>query len=364
MHFGLFSNGERSRPIAADTYDEDLHEIQVADELGFAEAWISEHVGRASAMRPDLVSAVEPFIARAAALTRQIRFGPAVRPLPIYQPVQVAIEAAVVDHLTRGRYLFGFGAGGPLDDGIVMRGLGDNSAAVRHARMQEALELILRCWTSEEPFDFHGRFYEGQQIVTMPRPYQRPHPPLAVASYQTLGTVQWAGREGFIVLVSQYDDAAWVRTKIDAYEAAARAAGTSADRSAFRVCRFVYVTDSVQTAKDELRPTMAASVEYHKALYPDHFDHHLPPSGRLEDVTLDHLIDSGAYFAGDPDTVYQLLRDFYAECGGFGTLLLLLGKEWGTRQQRERSLRLFADQVAPRLAELDTRIEPRSAIRA
>src|SRR5919202_4967313 len=140
MHFGLFSNGERSRAIAADTYDEDLYEIQVADELGFSEAWISEHVGRATAMRPDLVSAVEPFIARAAALTKQIRFGPAVRPLPIYQPVQVAIEAAVVDHLTRGRYLFGFGAGGPLDDGIVMRGLGEgeNSAAVRHARMLEA----------------------------------------------------------------------------------------------------------------------------------------------------------------------------------------------------------------------------------
>jgi alkanesulfonate monooxygenase SsuD/methylene tetrahydromethanopterin reductase-like flavin-dependent oxidoreductase (luciferase family) len=364
MHFGLFSNGERSRPIAADTYDEDLYEIQVADELGFSEAWISEHVGRATAMRPDLVSAVEPFIARAAALTTQIRFGPAVRPLPIYQPVQVAIEAAVVDHLTRGRYLFGFGAGGPLDDGIVMRGLGDNSAAVRHARMQEALELILRCWTSEEPFDFHGRYYHGEQIVTMPRPYQRPHPPLAVASYQTLGTVEWAGRAGFIVLVSQYDDAAWVRAKIDAYESAARAAGRDADRSAFRVCRFVYVTDSVAAAREELRPTMAASVEYHKQLYPDHFDHHLPPSGRLEDVTLDHLIDSGAYFAGDPDTVYGLLRDFYAACGGFGTLLLLLGKEWGTRQQRERSLRLFAQHVAPRLAGLDARIEPRSAIRA
>jgi alkanesulfonate monooxygenase SsuD/methylene tetrahydromethanopterin reductase-like flavin-dependent oxidoreductase (luciferase family) len=236
--------------------------------------------------------------------------------------------------------------------------------------MQEALELILRCWTSDEPFDFHGRYYHGEQIITMPKPYQRPHPPLAVASYQTLGTVEWAGREGFIVLISQYDDAAWVRAKIEAYETAARAAGRSADRANFRVCRFVYVTDSLEAAKDELRPTMAASVEYHKRLYPDHFDHHLPPSGRLEDVTLDHLIDSGAYFAGDPDTVYERLRAFTAECGGFGMLLLLVGKEWATRAQRERSMRLFAEHVAPRLAEpggagrQPTRIEPRSAIRA
>jgi alkanesulfonate monooxygenase SsuD/methylene tetrahydromethanopterin reductase-like flavin-dependent oxidoreductase (luciferase family) len=353
MQFGIFSNGDRGRPIAADAFDEDLYEIQLVDELGFAEAWISEHQGRANILRPDSLGAVEPFIAKVGALTQNIRLGPAVRPLPIFQPIQVAIEAAMVDQLTRGRYMFGFGTGGPADDGINQRGLGQDTPAERRARMLESLELIRRCWTENEPFEFRGRYWQGKDIIISPKPYQKPHPPLAIASAQSLETIEWAAREGFIPLLSQYDDPAWVRTKADAFDAAAAAAGQPFTRKSFRVCRFAYVSDSVHAAKEELREDMTAMVRRHQQMFPHHFTHHLPPSGRVEDVTYDWLVDSGAYYVGDPDTVYQYLRTFYDETGGFGTLLLLMGKDWGTREQRDRSLRLFAEHVAPRLRDLD-----------
>src|SRR6266851_3579521 len=164
MQFGLFSNGERRNTLAADTYDADLREIVLADRLGFQEAWISEHLGRSRGARPDLLSSADLLISKAAGLTRRIRMGPAVRPLPLFHPIQVALEAALCDQLTRGRYMFGFGLGGPDDDGIVQRGLGDNSAETRRARMWESADLIVKCWTSREPFDYVGEFWQGRGI--------------------------------------------------------------------------------------------------------------------------------------------------------------------------------------------------------
>src|SRR5207253_11249088 len=138
--------------IAADSYDEDLFEVRLADRLGMREAWMSEHLrGRGS--RVDALSAADLFICKAAAVTKQIRIGPGVRPIALYQPVQVALEAAVCDHLTRGRYLFGFGVGVPNDNGMSQRGLGEDTIAIRRGRMHESIELIQKCWTATEPFD-------------------------------------------------------------------------------------------------------------------------------------------------------------------------------------------------------------------
>ena len=66
MDFGLFSNGERTNQIAADTYDEDLYEVTLADKLGFKEAWISEHLGSAKAGVTNILSMADMFIVKAA----------------------------------------------------------------------------------------------------------------------------------------------------------------------------------------------------------------------------------------------------------------------------------------------------------
>jgi alkanesulfonate monooxygenase SsuD/methylene tetrahydromethanopterin reductase-like flavin-dependent oxidoreductase (luciferase family) len=175
--------------------------------------------------------------------------------------------------------------------------------------------------------------------------------PVALATSE--GTsFELAARKGFMLLVSQYDSAARVKLKGERYVELAAAGGRALGREMLRVCRYVYVSESVEQAKADLRATLEPSVAHHKRNFPHHFLHSLPPSGLVEDVTLDFLIDEGHYFIGDPDRVYELLRNFYAETGGFGTLLLLKGKDWGSREQRSRSMRLFAEHVAPRLAPL------------
>src|SRR5256885_14765256 len=79
----------------------------------------------------------------------------------------------------------------------------------------------------------------------------------------------------------------------------------------------------------------------------------MPSSGQLEDITWDHLVDTGFFFVGDPDTVHERILQHYQESGGYGVLLLVLGKDYGTRAQRTRSLKLFNGEIAPKLRGLD-----------
>jgi hypothetical protein len=77
-----------------------------------------------------------------------------------------------------------------------------------------------------------------------------------------------------------------------------------------------------------------------------------------DQIDFDYLVDHEAFFVGDADHVTRCVQDLYDTVGGFGELMLLVGKDWGTREQRDRSMRLFAEQVMPRLAPLDPDTAP------
>jgi alkanesulfonate monooxygenase SsuD/methylene tetrahydromethanopterin reductase-like flavin-dependent oxidoreductase (luciferase family) len=218
--------------------------------------------------------------------------------------------------------------------------------------MDEAIDYIMQAWTATEPFDFHGQFFHGEDIVVAPPSVQKPHVPVGVASSYSTASMERAGRRGFMPLFGQFDSATRIRECSDVYVAAGLAAGREASRGAIHVTRFTYVSDSVEQAKNELRETMTATLEHEKQVARFKFDQQLPPSGRLEDLTVDYLIDAGHHIAGDPDTVYQGIKDFYDQCGGFGVYMLTMGWDYATREQRARSLKLFMDEVAPRLRAL------------
>jgi alkanesulfonate monooxygenase SsuD/methylene tetrahydromethanopterin reductase-like flavin-dependent oxidoreductase (luciferase family) len=187
MKLGIFSNGQRHNQIAADSYEQDMLELIAADELDFDEAWISEHVG---VHRIDTQPAPELFIAAAAQRTSRIRMGVGVRVLPLYHPVDVATVASTCDHMTRGRYMFGFGPGAAGDLQTRQRGI---AGSERHPRMIESLDLIIKCWTATQPFDYDGEFFHGRSINVLPKPLQKPHMPISMAS-TTPSAVHWAGR--------------------------------------------------------------------------------------------------------------------------------------------------------------------------
>ena len=341
MRFGLFSNGQRRNAVARDSYEEDLQEVILADQLGIEEAWISEHGVFVSYHAPDQLPSADPFICKAAALTKRIKMGPGIRALPYFHPLQVATDAAVCDHLTDGRYMAGFGLG--IGDGGGLRG---KLPAPQRVMMREAIDIILKAWSEPEPFDWNGEVWQGKNWKIIPKPLTKPRMEVGIACARTDATLELAAQKGFHPLMSWTNPADQLAGMIGTYLEAPNTADPPR-RSRIRVARFVYVADSVAEAKHDLRDADLVPIRSGRRL-----DAYIPPGGTIEDVTINGLIDRELLICGEPERVYRQLRQFYDAVGGFGTLLLVTGKDWGTAEQRARSMRRFMVEVAPRLAPL------------
>lgn len=360
MEFGIFSNGFRPHTTASQTYEEDLSEIVLADQLGFRDAYISEHHGEPVYInKVDTLPVPELLMCKVAGLTKQIRMGAAVKLIHLAHPVDTAIQAAVTDHVVGGgRFIFGFGSGFPNPLFANERGLSHED---RHPRLRESLDLILKCWTAEEPFDWHGKYWQGTNIVATPRPLKTPHMPIATAT-DTEAMIELAGSRGYTLLAAQLEPASFIRRKADRYAHAAQAAGRSSPLKNITVARYIHLADSRHDAMEDLRPAITYELGFQVKrglIRMLQSNYNWEFTG--DDVSFDQLAEAGVYFLGDPDSVVRQLREFYDASGGFGTLLMVTGKDWATREKRARSMRLFMEHVAPKLRDLEPLREPGTA---
>src|SRR5271168_1696092 len=251
MEFGIFSNGFRPHTTASATYEQDLAEIVLADRLGFRDVYISEHHGEPVYIdKVDTLPVPELLMCKAAALTKRIRMGAAVKLIHLAHPVDTAIQAAVTDHVIGdSRFIFGFGSGFPSPLFANERGL---SFEDRHERLSESLDLILKCWTAKEPFDWDGKHWRGKGIVALPQPLAGAHMPMATAT-DTPAMLEIAGAGGYTLLTAQLEPATSIRRRADIYLRAAKAAGRATPLNSIAVARYVYIADSRREAMDDLR---------------------------------------------------------------------------------------------------------------
>jgi alkanesulfonate monooxygenase SsuD/methylene tetrahydromethanopterin reductase-like flavin-dependent oxidoreductase (luciferase family) len=162
-----------------------------------------------------------------------------------------------------------------------------------------------------------------------------------------------AGARGYALLRAQLEPPSSIRDKANRYARAAKAAGRSGALGDVTVARYVYLADSRREAMDDLRADINYELGYQMKrglirLIKSNYDIGL----KGDEVTFDQLAEAGVYFLGDPDTVAKQLREFYEAAGGFGTLLIVCGKKWATREKVFRSMRLFMEHVAPKLRDL------------
>ena len=163
--------------------------------------------------------------------------------------------------------------------------------------------------------------------------------------------MELTAEKGFLPLMSWTPTAEQMRGMVDTYMRSPHKRGAAPARSRVRVGRVVYVCDSVEQAKRDLH---GADLQHAAS----RMQHLFRPGGTAADLTFDRFIDEGFFICGDPDTVYEGIKWLYDEVGGFGTLLLIVGKDWATREQRTRSMERFMAEVAPRLAGLDPDTNP------
>ncbi|MBM4268676.1 MAG: LLM class flavin-dependent oxidoreductase [Deltaproteobacteria bacterium] len=173
-------------------YEEALQQIELADRLGFDTVWAVEHHFLTEFAYS---SAPEVFLSAAAQRTKNIRIGHGVVLLPhrFNHPIRVAERVAVLDILSNGRVEFGTGRSSQYEQA----GFEVDTARSRDM-FQESLEIIPRMWT-EETFEYDGEFVKIPPRSVVPKPLQKPHPPIWMAATSPEGW-EIAGRNGVGIL--------------------------------------------------------------------------------------------------------------------------------------------------------------------
>src|SRR5215475_1444058 len=338
------------------TMADDLEQLVFLDQLGYEEAWIGEHI----TAEWENIPCPDIFIAQALGMTRRMKLGTGVSNLPNHNPLMLAQRIAQLDQMARGRLLWGIGSGGFPGD-LELFEL-DVKAGEHRTVTRLTLDLILDLWNDPKPGIYESsrwrfRVPEPQEDIALRlhlRPYQRPHPPIAVAGVNEKSeTLVLAGERGYIPMSINFVPPRILKTHWDAVKTGTKRAGRIADRTSWRIARDVYVADSDAKARREaIGGTLGRDYrEYFLKLLPKlrGFDMlKVDPDMPDAEVTLEYLCDN-IWIVGSPETVARKLAKLYQEVGGFGTLLVI-AHEWTPRAAWEHSMRLLVEDVVPRLS--------------
>ncbi len=190
MQFGLAY--EMQRPTLDDqaVVEETLEQCILADEMGFDYIWFVEHHFLTTFSSSPCPEVMFGALSR---LTKRIRLGFGVVVLPYHHPVRVAERVAMVDQLSHGRVDFGTGRSAPYEQ----TGMGIDPRNTREM-WDESLTMIPKIWESET-FEWEGKFWNVPPRQVLPKPYQKPHPPIWVAALQP-ATYQIAAEKGIGVM--------------------------------------------------------------------------------------------------------------------------------------------------------------------
>jgi alkanesulfonate monooxygenase SsuD/methylene tetrahydromethanopterin reductase-like flavin-dependent oxidoreductase (luciferase family) len=330
IEFGVIDHLDRQNVPVHETYDSRLGLIELYDRAGFYTFHITEHHFTPLGLAPSPLI----FLAAAARITRTIRFAPLVLILPLYNPLRLAAEICMLDHLTKGRLDIGAGRGiSPYELGFYnINHL--EASAIYH----EAYEVLMMALT-RETVEYRGQYFKYFNVPIEMRPYQTPHPPLWYASGSTDGAA-WAGSQNHNVAFLAPTSRA--RVLIDAYKNGRAAAEglSSQPMPKIGITRHLYIAETDEVAHAEGKRAYLDWYEKFAWLW-QKYDPRPPAS---EDVVLHR--DAGRIITGSPLTVRDEIARQVEETGAnyfitrfaFGNL---------THEQSCRSLELFVSEVMP-----------------
>jgi len=345
MRFGIFLapfHRVGENPTVA--LDRDLELIEHLDKLDFDEAWIGEHHSAGW----EIIASPELMIAAAAQRTRSIKLGTGVSSLPYHHPFILADRMVQLDHMTRGRAMFGVGPGALTSDAYML-GI---DALTQRQRMDEALGVILRLFKGET-VTHESDWFTMKEARLQLAPYTHPHMPVAVASTFSPAGPQTAGRHGVGVLSVAVSQPGGLISLAKTWEMAAEAAekaGQEISREDWRLVIPIHLADSREEA---IADVDLANQRFNK----DYFEDTL---GRPADPSIPGDMASqvarGGAIVGTPDDAIAAIERMQELSGGFGAVLGL-AHEWASWEKTKHSYELWARFVAPKFQSQLGRIE-------
>jgi alkanesulfonate monooxygenase SsuD/methylene tetrahydromethanopterin reductase-like flavin-dependent oxidoreductase (luciferase family) len=338
MKLGLFF--EWPNPATADwqrLFEESIEQIQLAEELGFDFILIAEHHFSNYGMSPaPLLQALA-----IAERTRSIRIGTAVLVLPVWQPLRLAEEVAVLDNLTRGRFFCGIGRGyQPHEFARFGVTLEDS-----RQRFNECLDVLMLAWTRDTSFTYEGEYVTiDHPTVVWPKPVQKPNPPILLAGTSP-ETITLAAQRDFTPLVSGFAGPRAVREVAKDLLRKRGAAGRDIKTWELGAQTFCHVSDSNETARAAARYARWQNRAGRALNRLDVVDGRVQPSIYEGEASEDAFWE--ALYYGDPDRVTQKYLAL-AEAGAtFASCWMMAG---GVEHSKlMRSIRLMGEHVLPAL---------------
>jgi alkanesulfonate monooxygenase SsuD/methylene tetrahydromethanopterin reductase-like flavin-dependent oxidoreductase (luciferase family) len=340
----------------SDTLQEDREAIIWADQLGFSEAFVGEHVTDAA----ETVTSSMVFLASLISDTKNIMLGTGTLNLPNSHPAAVAAQAAMLDHLLKGRFIMGISPGGLMSDAEVFGNFGNN----RNEMFVECINTVLNIWQSEPPYNIKGKYWNVSVEKTMipeigqgfmMKPYQKPHPLIvgtAVAPFSQ-GVTEMAKR-GWQPISANFLMPEWVKSHWPKYVEGRLAVGAVPKPADWRIAKSIFVADDETTAQ---RYAFGIDGPYH--FYFKQLVRKLVGAGGRgnlfktdpdmpnEAITPEY-VTKRLVLAGTVDSVVAQLLAFREQVGDFGTLLYA-GHDWVEPALAKRSMQLMAEEVMPRV---------------
>lgn len=329
VEFGVIDHVDRQDVPIAETYDSRLKLVELYDKAGFTAFHITEHHNTPLGLAPSPMI----FLAAASRITRQIRFAPLVLIATLYNPLRLAAEICMLDHLTKGRFEIGTGRG---VSGVEL-GFFNVREKDAPAMYGEAMEVVMAALT-REVLDFHGKFFDFTNVPIELKPYQLPHPPLWYAT-NSAETAARAARQtmNIVTLVDAVEAGKIIRSYKESWNATHGASGKKMPRAG--ITRFVYVDENDRHAQE--RGEFGSRKFYESLVY-------LWRKFNVTAMSLEEVIRSAAttLITGTPATVRAKIETELEESGAnyyvprfaYGNL---------THEESVRSLELFTSEVMP-----------------
>ena len=317
----------------------DIDLIEHLDRIGFDEAWIGEHHSAGY----EIIASPELMIAAAAERTERIRLGTGVISLPYHHPLMCANRIVQLDHMTRGRAMFGVGPG-LLPSDAEMLGI---PVPKQRDRMAESLDVILRLLSGEIVTE-QTEWYTLKEARCQLLPYTRPRPEFAVASTFTPSGGKLAGRHGLGMLCVAASQQAGYDVLGTNWQIAcdiAREKGREMDRGVLRLVVPMHLAESREQAVRDIKFGLHKWVHYFSSINPTASGDDLGAQDPAQ-----AMIDSGRAVIGTPDDAAEMIEKLEKQSGGFGCILML-AHNWANFDATKRSYELFAREVLPRFNE-------------
>lgn len=314
----------------------DLELVEWMDRLGYDEAWIGEH--HSAGM--ELIASPELFIAAASQRTTRIKLGTGVSSLPYHHPLMLADRINQLDHLTRGRVMFGVGPGALPSDAFMM--------GIRPERQREMMDEalgVLVALLKGEVVTAKTDWFTLQDARLQMEPFSRPHVEMAVASQVSPTGARAAGKYGLGLLSIGATSAGGFNALASNWRIAedlAKDNGQIVERANWRLVGPVHVAETREKARENVK------FGFHK--WRHYFEHIAAlPVAPAEDGKdpIDAMIDMGIAVVGTPDDLVAQLKRLEGQSGGYGAFLQM-AHNWADWEATKRSYELIARYVFPK----------------